>query len=157
MGLLVTIPLFIYYLMYQRPVLNLNIKITCFEWLADSWDENGDWASASYGSFITLDGKIDYDSSIALEVEKVVARITVYDALSLSKLQDEILVQLHSGGTSAFTKRLDFEEQREPPFCADYKYSIAFYSSEGKLILHKGDLENSIKSPLSFPYITPDH
>ncbi len=91
------------------------------------------------------------------ELERVIAKIAVYDVATELQLHDEMLIQLNLKGTSDFTKELDFKEQVEMPSCADYKYSVAFYSPEGKLIPHEGDLENSIKNPQEFLHSTPVH
>jgi len=143
------------YIIKQHPPLSLNLSIECSEYIADGYDENGNYGSVGSGSEITLDGKLNYNSSTASELESVTAKITVYDAATELQLHDETLIQLNSKGISVFTKKLDFTEQVEMPSCTDYRYGIAFYSPEGKLIPHEGDLENSIKNLQKFLYTRP--
>jgi hypothetical protein len=98
------------YLINQHPPLTLNLNVECSEYMADGFDESGEWVPMGSGSFITLDGKLDYNSSTASELEKVVAKITVYDVVNNLQLHDEIMIQLNSNGTSVFTKEVRSNE-----------------------------------------------
>ena len=88
----------------QHAPLSLNLNIECNEYVSDGYDENGNWVSTGSGSEITLDGKLNYNSSTASKLERVIAKITVYDAVTKLQLHDEILIQLDPNGTSVFTK-----------------------------------------------------
>ena len=143
------------YIIKQDPPLSLNLSIECSEFIADGYDKNGNYGSVGSGSEITLDGKLNYNSSTASGLKSVTAKITVYDAATELQIQDEILIQLDSKGITVFTKELDFTEHVEMPSCTDYRYGIAFYSPEGKLIHHEGDLENSIENLQEFLYTRP--
>ena len=129
----------------QLKPLSLKLNINCIEFVSDGYDENGNWVSMGSGAEISLDGRLHYDSPTVSNLKTVTAKITVSNVATKTQLNDELIINIDPNGVSFFSKELVTQEQVEMPSCTDYKYGVAFYSPEGELIPHEGDLENSIE------------